>query len=261
MNDSSRNLPDHSPPVSDPPLEASDYQQFLLHGRNEVIFLLRDLCSAGDHISLYFNDGRDSLPTQIIAVEDDSIILDRGGDPAINQHALAANRLFAVTRHNKVRIQFALQKLLETQYQDVAAFRTTVPESILRLQRREFYRLALPAAESLKCRIPIDDGTEAFTANIIDISGGGLAVMVPPQGMLLEEGMEFPNCRINLPDVGMVAVRLEVRTLFDLTLPSGAQVHRAGCRFIDLPGTMLTLVQRYVLKTERQRKARTAGLV
>jgi hypothetical protein len=72
--------------------------------------------------------------------------------------------------------------------------------------------------------------------------------------------MEFPNCRIDLPEVGMLAARLEVRTLFELTLPSGVQVHRAGCQFVDLPGSMLTLVQRYVIKIERQRKARTTGL-
>jgi len=260
MTDSAQCLPAPSLPLSDPPLEATDYRQFLLHGRSEVIFLLRELCGTGDRISLYFNDGRDSLPTQILAVEDDSIVLDRSGDPAINQRALVADRLFAVTRHNKVRVQFTLSRLFETRHQDVAAFRSTLPESVLRLQRREFYRLALPVAESLKCRIPLDDGKEALTANIIDISGGGLAVMVPPQGMLLSEGMEFSNCRIDLPEVGMVAVRLEVRTLFELTMPSGVQVHRAGCQFVDLPGNMLTLVQRYVIKTERDRKARTTGL-
>jgi c-di-GMP-binding flagellar brake protein YcgR len=260
MNDSAQHLPAPLLPVSDPPLEATDYRQFLLHGRNEVLFVLRELCSAGDRISLYFNDGRDCLPTQILAVEDDVIVLDRSGDPATNQRALVADRLFAVTRHNNVRVQFALPRLLETQYLDVAAFRAALPESVLRLQRREFYRLALPVAESLKCRIPIDDGKDAFTANIIDISGGGLAVVVPPQGVLLSEGMEFPNCRIDLPEVGMLAARLELRTLFELTLPSGVQVHRAGCQFVDLPGSMLTLVQRYVIKIERQRKARTTGL-
>ena len=241
-------------------LEPADYQQFMLHTRSEVLFLLRSLRDSGDHIALHFNDGRDVLPTQVLAVEDDAIVFDLAGDPATNQRALTANRLFAVTRHDRVRIQFVVGALTAVEYCGAPAFRCPLPDAVLRLQRREFYRLALPPDESLKCRIPINDGEEVLTANIVDISGGGLAVIVPPDGLALEPTQEFPHCRIELPEVGVVSARLHVCTTFDLTLPSGVPVRRVGCRFIDLPGTMLTLVQRYVLKTERERKARLTGL-
>jgi c-di-GMP-binding flagellar brake protein YcgR len=97
-------------------------------------------------------------------------------------------------------------------------------------------------------------------ANVIDISGGGLAVMVPPTGMLFKAGDVFPNCRIELPEVGIVIATLEVRNVFDVTLRSGAQVARAGCQFSNLPGPTLALVQRYIIKVERERKARESGM-
>jgi len=31
---------------------------------------------------------------------------------------------------------------------------------------------------------------------------------------------------------------------------------RAGCEFIDLPASMASTIQRYILKTERERNAR-----
>jgi flagellar brake protein len=252
--------PSPVPPPTEAPLEPTDYQQFMLHGRSEVLYLLRSLYDSGDRLALHFNEGRDALPTQVLAIEEDAMILDLTGDLATNQRALAADRLFAVTRHDRVRVQFVVGPLAATEYAGAPAFRCPLPEAVLRLQRREFYRLALPADESLKCRIPVNGGEEILTANIIDISGGGLAVIVPPDGLHLEPGQEFPHCRIELPEVGIVSARLHVCTLFDLTLPSGTQVHRAGCRFVDLPGTMLTLVQRYVIKAERERKARMTGL-
>ena len=241
-------------------LEPADYQQFMLHGRQEVLFILRQLRDGGDPVTLHFNEGRDALPSRILAADDHGVVLDPAGEASINARALKSPRLFAVTRHHRVRIQFMLNGIVNREFEGHPAWLAPLPDAVLRLQRREFFRLALPADEALKCRIPLPGGDGWFTASIVDIGGGGLAVIVPPAELPLEAGMEFANCRIDLPEVGIVAARLQVCTLFDLTLPSGVPVHRVGCRFVDLPGTMLTLVQRYVLKTERERKARSSGL-
>jgi len=37
-------------------------------------------------------------------------------------------------------------------------------------------------------------------------------------------------------------------------------VRRAGCEFMNLPGPMQTLIQRYIIKIERERKAHESGL-
>ena len=41
----------------------------------------------------------------------------------------------------------------------------------------------------------------------------------------------------------------------------GAIIKRAGCEFKNLSGPMLTLVQRYIIKVERERKAKERGLI
>jgi c-di-GMP-binding flagellar brake protein YcgR len=48
--------------------------------------------------------------------------------------------------------------------------------------------------------------------------------------------------------------------VFEITLRSGARIKRAGCEFVKLPGQMSTLVQRYIIKVERERKARESGM-
>jgi c-di-GMP-binding flagellar brake protein YcgR len=244
-------------------IEPADYTQYLLHARSEVLFVLRALQSAADRITVHFNDGRDFLLTSVIAVDDKGLTLDVGSNVDMNQRALAADKLFCATSHDKVRVQFLLRGLTRIETDLGPALRADLPDAVLRLQRREYYRLTAPIARPLKCQIPMTavDGKQLkVEVSIIDISGGGLAIMVPPVGIEFQPDMEFPNCRIELPEVGFIVATLQVRNLFDVTLRSGGHVSRAGCQFINLPGPMLTLVQRYIVKVERERKARETGL-
>jgi flagellar brake protein len=247
----------------EPLLEPADYTKYLLHSPSEIVFVLRSLIAAVDRITVHFNEGRDFLLTSVLAVDEAGLTLDYGSNDEMNQRALAADKLFCVTSHERVRVQFLLRKLDRIAGSDGRpAFHAALPESLLRLQRREYYRLTTPIVRPLKCVVQIDgpNGPQKIEVNVIDISGGGLAIMAPPAGRVFEPGMEFHNCRIELPEVGSIVSTLQVRNLFDVTLRNGAQLTRAGCQFVNLPGPMLTLVQRYIIKVERERKAREAGL-
>jgi len=257
------NAAQSAPSTNDAPIEPADYSRYLLRAKTEVLFVLRAMQAAADRITMHFNDGRDSLLTTLIAIDDNGMSLDIGSDAETNRRAIAADKVFCVGSHDKVRIQFLLRGVRQIDANDGPAFRAELPDSVLRLQRREYYRLTTPVARPLKCRIPMPkaDGTSlTVEASIIDISGGGLAIMVPPVGVEFAPDMAFPGCRVELPEVGHVVATLQVRNLFDVTLRSGAHVSRAGCQFVDLPGPMLTLVQRYIVKVERERKARESGL-
>jgi flagellar brake protein len=245
-------------------LEPTEYKQYLLRTKNEILFILRGLLASIDHVTIYFNEGHDFLLSAIIQVDEDGLTLDYGGNTEANSRALAAEKLYCVTTHDKIRVQFVLRGLRQIDYQGRPAFRAALPESVLRLQRREYFRLTTPIAHPIRCQIPVmkEGGlsTTTMAANVVDISGGGLAMMVPPVGLIFSSGDVFENCRIELPDVGIVITSLEVRNVFDVTLRTGTQVARAGCQFANLPGPMLTLIQRYIIKVERERKARESGM-
>lgn len=262
MNDQNTVAPAAVPPP-DPLLEPADYSEYLLHGKGEILFVLRGLMASTDRITVYFNEGRDFFLTAIIAVDDEGLTLDYGSTQEINERAVTADKLFCVTQHEKVRVQFLLRGLRRIDVEGRPAFRAALPESVLRLQRREYYRLTTPIVNPLKCMIPVtlaDGSASTVAVNIVDISGGGVAIIVPPPDVPFDADMRFPNCRIELPEVGTLVVTLQVRSVFDVTLRSGARVKRAGCQFVRLPGPMLTLVQRYIIKVERERKARESGI-
>ncbi len=244
-------------------LEPGDYSQYLLNAKSEILFVLRALLPDAARITVYFNEGRDFLLTTLVAIEDDAIVLDYGSDSAMNRKALEADKLFCATQLDHVKIQFILRGVSQVSYEGRPAFRAAFPDSVLRLQRREFFRLTVPIARPLRCILPYEkaDGSRAqIEVKVVDISGGGMAIMSPPEGIGFQADAEFPNCRVELPEVGIVVATVKVCSVFEITLRNGSNVKRAGCQFKNLSGPMLTLVQRYIIKVERERKARETGM-
>lgn len=241
-------------------LQAGDDNPFLIRAKGEIVFHLKAIVAEHALVAAHYSQANDFLLTSLVAVDERFLFLDVGKDPEVNRRLLAADRIVCVTHHDKVKIQFALRRLDNAVADGRGAFRAELPDRMLRLQRREYYRLVTPAARPLRCHIPMPGGAASLAATVLDISGGGLAVVVPPEGIEFTPGTVFPACRIELPEVGSLVTDLRVKNLFEVTLRNGVQVMRSGCQFERLPGPMLTLVQRYILKVERERKARESGL-
>ncbi len=257
MNDATTGT--HAAPV----LDENEYDKYMLRTPVEVQAVLRSLRDRTAQITIFFNEGGDLLLTMLLAVEKDHLILDFGADAEVNRRAVLADKHFCLTTLDKVRIQFALGGFRQVDYEGRPAFRAALPDELLRLQRREFYRLTTPAARPLKCLMPLPlpgGGLHLHEANVYDISGGGLGISMPPEEVPFAAGRVYPNCRIDLPEVGMVTCTIKVCSFFEVPLLNGARSRRAGCEFVDLPGPMMTLIQRYIIKVERERKARASGL-
>lgn len=244
-------------------LEPSDYNQFLLHTRTEILFVLRSLIEHVSQITIFFNEGKDLLLTTLAAADEEGLIFDFGASSEMNRKAQEAEKLFCIATLEKVKIQFILRGMKRIEYEGRPAFRAEYPETLLRLQRREYYRLTMPVTRPLNCWIPLPDKdgqADSVTVHVVDISGGGMALVAPPDHVPFETDAEFPNCRIDLPEIGTVVATIKVRSVFEITLRSGTVLKRSGCEFVKLPGPMATLIQRYIIKVERERKARESGL-
>jgi len=246
--------------------QTDDYSEFLLHTRSEIVFVLRTLVQKAAMVTVHFDQGRSFLLTLLLAVnqERNELILDVGNDNEMNRAALMADKLIFTTSIDKVKVQFSLNKLLSETYEGRPAFRASLPESLLRLQRREYFRLSTPATTPIKCSVTAmraDGSSLVATTKLLDISGGGAGLMVPPeQTDLYRKGVILDNCKIILPNEGTIVTTLCVRDVFDVTTKGGNRYWRAGCEFVNLPGSHLTTIQRYITRVERERKARLSGM-
>lgn len=239
-------------------LQSDDYEQYLLHEPREVAYVLRQLAARRCMITAYIGDSPRFLMSSVLGVSDDdrSIYLDVGADETLNSGAASAGSLLCLTQLDKVKVQFSANKPKLALFGKYPALLADMPDTLLRLQRREYYRLTAPVAHSLICRIPAPGGNSRVEARVIDISGGGVAVIVPPRDVNLSTDEKYLDCRLDLPDFGPVTATLRVRNIFRITNRSGVDMLRAGCQFEDLPITMANAIQRYILRVERERKAR-----
>lgn len=243
--------------TSHPPLKTevdADNSNFIIHSRMEILYILRAIQHKNELVTAYFNLGKDFILTSIIAVDDNSLILDYGADELLNQRMTASDRIILVTAQDRVRVQFVADAMERVEFLGRPAFRTGIPSELTKLQRREYYRLATSMANPIKCSIPRSSNGR-IDLTIADISLGGIALTNYRSQIALEIGDKFSGCRIALPEIGNVTTGIEIRNEHEITLKNGTKSHRAGCMFIDLPPSQQATIQRYIIKLDRERRA------
>lgn len=236
-----------------------DNSEFLVHNSLEIIRTLRGLASRNELVSAFFNAGNDLMLTSVLSVDTNtnSAALDLGSNEALNRRILASDKIIFVTALDSVKIQWVSNKLEMTTFEGRGAFKIAIPDQILRLQRREFYRLPTPVVTPLKCRIPLPDGTQTEVA-LADISAGGIGIVLPAQATVdFSVGAVFPGCRIDLAGIGAAEFTLSIQSTWEVTMKNGNKSQRAGCQFVDMRPGIQSMVERFIIKLERERIAHT----
>lgn len=239
--------------------DQSEYARYLIRSPQEIAQVLRAVAKGRELVTVYFDHGQRFFISSILGVEprEGVLHLDWGADEETNRRALAATHLVCVTSQDKVKVQFALDGLERVEIGGQPAFRARLPRALLKLQRREYYRLVVPLRSPLTCLVPLAGGS--LDAQVSDISVGGVGLGNLPPGAGLVVGERYPGCRIDLPGEGTLLATLEVRSLQDVSLKSGGLVKRAGCRFLDIPPAQQAMIQRYIIRIDRERLALVKG--
>jgi c-di-GMP-binding flagellar brake protein YcgR len=239
-------------------LDPEIFARYAVDDRREILQLLKALIAKRPLLAAHVDHGPSFITVALALTPDDaSLIIDASPDETLNARAGSAAQIVLTTRLDNVKLQFALATPAQTIHADRPALVALVPGSMLRLQRREYFRLATPQSAPLLCSITHESGdgrTKTVSVRILDISGGGLAVVVPPDEIAFEAGAEFDHCSLRLPDGEPLAVRLKVRNLFQVEKPNGVKVMRAGCEFFGLSSAVTARIQRYMFKLERDRR-------
>lgn len=238
-------------------LEPEEDERYFLTGRTEIAFALNDLIHRGELVTVSFNYGQDMILTTLLAVqrEQAALVFDWGGSDAANRRLLASERSIFVAKPDGIKVRFACGAVAETSYGDHKAFVTALPDHVVRLQRRESYRVLTPVGRPLPCRISQADAGQPLQFPLHDLSVGGFAVSAArlPEGWEVSQVM--PQVRIDLPEVGEVAVGAEIRHVTTLDTHSRAPSLRIGLRFLALPHVMEARIQRYIVALERARRS------
>lgn len=243
-------------------VSAADDSRYHVHSRLEIAAILRELMTRKALLSVFFEEGNASVITALLDVDADNnrMFLDRGPDEQTNKRLLQAQRLVCITTLDKVKVQFVCAASKSVTYGKHEAFQLPLPEKLLRLQRREYFRLSLPLINPPQCILTGtgDASGEHQKLGIVDISCGGFSANFSP-GTPLSDPLSRFECEIPLTDIGTLRTLIELRNTFEVTLPNNRKVHRCGYQFVNLPEPQRVMLQRYIMNQQRNQKLRTGG--
>ncbi len=233
---------------------SEEIERFKVRSASEIDRLILAIMEGKGFVTVYSDTLQDFLVTSIIAMDraKRSFYLGCGNDERVNQALLDSTSVMFTTTQDQIKIQFSTPAIVRVVYDNEPTFKASYPTEVIRFQRREYYRLATQILKPIKCFIPAED--TLVETMVVDISVGGIGVLSYRQGVPLEPGKEYHGCRLELPDSGTFLVSLSIRTTFDVTLKNGVLSHRLGCQFISLPGYVENEIQRYILRSERERR-------
>lgn len=243
----------------------AEHGKYLVRSPVDVIFILREILKQNALLTLHLPRSSDVILTSLLAVDIKSgkLVMDYGADPGLCRQALAAGQLICTTVHYQVKVQFRCEDLSRIRFDGRDAFSARLPETLLRLQRREDFRVAMPLTRPVKCVIPLPSGAGrvCVEVTVLDISSSGIAVIDHHSGIALEPGEIYSDCRLDLPEIGTITFTMRVKDAFAFTLRNGLACRRTGCEFVAMPGSTAALIRRYIIGLERARNARLKGLV
>ncbi|MFZ6658632.1 flagellar brake protein [Undibacterium sp. TJN19] len=251
-------------PSSPPSLGTENQSPFQVDSRREIIGLLRGLKDSKQLISMLINSGSEVFITSILEVDDvnELVTIDSAPGQLANQRIIEAPRVSFEGLLDRISIQFSTTSIERIIFEDRPALQFAIPTTMIRLQRREYYRINTPLSNPIRAMVPaqVGDRIENLKLSLVDISCGGIAILDEKKVLDSTIGVIYEHCKLDLPTIGLVDVVLQVRNSQDLILLNGKTNRRLGCQFINMSNTVLASVQRYIMKLERERNAKLTGI-
>lgn len=245
-------------------------KEFMIHSAKEIIALFRSIEHGHALVTANCDNSKDSILTAILDVRanDGSIVLDYGMNPLLNRRMLESKKVIFVTTDGQIKVQFSAKRVIKTQFEKQDAFKIKLPTSVIRLQRRECYRIDTPIIQPPQCTIPIlpkeesedaQQSSDSWEARIVNISVGGVGIENVPERATIVRGMVFKECQIELLDIGTLLVDIKILNNYDIAARVGGKDQRYGCIFTNLNSGMQSMIQRYIIHLDREKINRGAG--
>lgn len=230
---------------------------FQIRNQKEIAHLLRGLIKRRFLLTAHINGSTSTFVTAVLDLTDDgeAMVLDSSRNAETMQLVTQAESLVCNGRMDGVRVQFEVERPEYHPYHGMEALRCALPEMVIRLQRRESFRLPVPMTSPVACNLHIhapNGEPHRVTVRVLDISSEGIGLLLAEDAPLaLEDVLEST---LEIPDFGSTLIKLRIRNVMRVENRSGSTSLRVGFQLIDPSQKLISAIQRYVFKIERERR-------
>jgi c-di-GMP-binding flagellar brake protein YcgR len=251
-----------------PSVEMLDGQPGEITSVQEVAHLLRSVRDEQSLALISLPDGSVSGVATVLEVGLQADILVFAGltDEASTQALLQTRDPIVVsTSAGQVFVTFDVLGMEVTQHFGRPALKTRLPRSATYMQRRDSFRINIPAAKEVSCTIMEGSTPIHLTAGrlmVRDLSVAGLALI--DTGRLLDPmaGKVYGGL-LEIPRVGEFEVTLS--TVHSIDEESGikgvGKMRRVGCSFVDMHQSVRIRIQGFIVGLQREEIMRQRGLL
>jgi len=231
-----------------PEPEAPALERFWTYSKFEIDALIARLRDERAPMTLYWGNDGEFAVSQVMKVDAlrNEVHFDLPSQPQQQAQLLDATELVCVAFVEHIKMQFTVEAPRRSSSGGFPTFQTSLPERILRLQRREYYRVRTPETLSASCLVPYSgDRAQYELLRVLDLSVGGMAMLAYPQHFDPSDPVAIHRCYLDLPGVGTVSVCMRVA---HVDTADDGKTRRCGCEFVDLSPQARMMLQRYVHK-------------
>lgn len=220
----------------------------------EIAHHLRRIMQSRQPVTVFSNHGKSFIITRLLDVDprEKRLIFDVGSDIEANRHLLSSSRNVFVSSPDGVKTQFFVGSVFAVEFEGRRVFRCDLPAKLIKLQRREYFRIRTPQMHPVMCVIHDYDNGKGVSLPVYDVSLGGLALTSQKALPGFEVGVTFEDVALDLLQAGTIPVVLLIKNMLQIQRESGVYF-RYGCEFQNLSLRGQATLQRYVAQLERDR--------
>jgi len=228
--------------TADPPRGTQRDEQ-VKRSPSEIAQVLGLLQARTEVLTAHLQSGELKFTSRLLVVDPikSCIIIEPDRIEAANAALLARPRctFFATLPNGQVEFVAADPQTIE--HGGTPALRLKFPDVVSYRQRREQDRAVLSPQASLEC-LADAGGVLSFKGGLVDISTGGVGLLVYNPSITLEPGTVLKGCRIDPGNETPLILDLEVLYSELVSLPDGTRAERSGCRVVEHPETLKDFV-------------------
>nr|WP_305906591.1 flagellar regulator YcgR PilZN domain-containing protein [Methylomarinum sp. Ch1-1]MDP4519282.1 flagellar brake protein [Methylomarinum sp. Ch1-1] len=159
-----------------------------------------------------------------------------------------------------IKVSFLGEKITKSLTKGQAAFTMPIPNALLWMQRRKFYRVKVPLAHDSYCEISFTDEDQGKQQRVryklLDISISGFSFLndQPQFSHDLIPTDEFSDCTLHLNGAGDPIISFIVKNKFNISPDKPDKGQRVGCAFGNITPACESNIQRYMQTIEREQR-------
>lgn len=231
--------------------ETRDSGEENVTSRSLIIATLHQLKTEHELLCVRVPGCSDSASSAILGVKEDQgcYYLDELNLPATHKAFLKNRKAVINCRLQGMEVRFPCHLVKASSEGGIALYKISIPKRMIRIQRREHFRLRLNSGLTIPVTVPRLEGDRA-NGEAFDLSAGGVGAFIntsniPSRGQILTE------VSISLPQSSSFKTNIEVR------FARVDDIHhtlRIGGRFVGLDRNQERAIEHFLAEQQRKRR-------